>query len=74
MESDLIALEEKLTQLIQYCQKIRNENLQLRQELAQAHSDARQLKANMQQAGERIQALLDKLPAEPQQDEEEEHG
>jgi cell division protein ZapB len=62
MEADLKALEEKLAQFIALAQRLRNENHQLRQELAQAQSDARQLKDNMTQAGNRLQAIIEHLP------------
>jgi cell division protein ZapB len=62
MEADLKALEQKMTQLISLCQQLRTENLDLRQELAQAQSDARLLKENMELAGERLQVLIAGLP------------
>ena len=62
MESDLKALEERIVRLIGLTQQLRTENIHLRQELAQAQDDARQLKENMAQAGTRLQALLEWLP------------
>jgi len=62
MEADLKALEEKVTQLIKLCQTLRNENLQLRQDLAQAQDDSRQLKDNMALASMRLEALIERLP------------
>lgn len=62
MEADLKALEEKVTQLIKLCQTLRNENLQLRQDLAQAQDDSRQLKDNMALASVRLEALIERLP------------
>jgi cell division protein ZapB len=62
MESDLKALEERIVRLIGLTQQLRTENIHLRQELAQAQDDARQLKENMAQAGTRLQALLERLP------------
>ena len=64
MEADLKALEDKVTQLISLCQQLRTENIDLRQELAQAQNDARQLKENMAQASNRLEALLASLPEE----------
>lgn len=64
MEADLKALEDKVAQLISLCQQLRTENIDLRQELAQAQSDARQLKENMALAGERLEVLLASLPEE----------
>lgn len=62
MEADLKALEDKVSQLLGLCQQMRTENLELRQELAQAQDDMRQLKENMALAGERLEALIESLP------------
>jgi len=62
MEADLKALEDKLTQLIALCQLLRSENLELRQELVQAHDETRQLKDNMALASTRLEALIERLP------------
>ncbi len=62
MEADLKALEDKVSQLLGLCQQMRTENLELRQELAQAQDDMRQLKENMVLAGERLEALIESLP------------
>jgi len=62
MEADLKALEEKLAQLIALCQLLRSENLELRQELAQAQDDTKQLKDNMALASKRLEALIERLP------------
>lgn len=64
MEADLKALEDKLKQLIALCQSLREENLELRQDLAQAQDDVKQLKDNMLQAGTKLEALLQRLPEE----------
>jgi cell division protein ZapB len=62
MEADLTALEAKVSQLIGLCQQLRTENMDLRQALAQAQSDVKQLNENMTLAGSRLQALLQSLP------------
>jgi cell division protein ZapB len=62
MEADLTALEAKVSQLIGLCQQLRTENMDLRQALAQAQSDVKQLNENMTLAGNRLQALLQSLP------------
>jgi cell division protein ZapB len=62
MESDLIVLEERIARLIGLFQQLRTENIQLRQELAQAQDEVRQLKENMTLAGTRLQTLLEQLP------------
>jgi cell division protein ZapB len=62
MDADLKALEEKVARLIALCQSLREENVQLRQELAQAQDDTRQLRDNMTQASARLEALIERLP------------
>ena len=62
MDVDLKTLEEKLTQLIALCQQMRAENLELRQDLAQAQDQSKQLKDNMVQASIRLEALVERLP------------
>ena len=64
MESDLTVLEEKVAQLIALCHSLRSENLQLRQELAHAQNDTRQLKEQMAQASDKLEALIERLPGE----------
>ncbi len=62
MEADLTALETKVSQLVGLCQQLRTENIDLRQALAQAQNDVKQLNENMTLAGGRLQALLQSLP------------
>lgn len=62
MDADLKTLEDKLLQLVELCRRLRSENIDLRQELAQAESDVRQLKDNMARAGARLETLLATLP------------
>lgn len=64
MEADLKALEDKIVQLITLCRQLRTENINLRQELAQAQNDTHQLKENMAIAGEKLESLLASLPEE----------
>lgn len=64
MEADLKALEDKVAELIGLCQQLRTENIDLRQELAQAQNDAKQLKENMARASDRLESLLESLPEE----------
>ena len=62
MEADLKALEDKVAELVRLYQSVRTENLQLRQEIAQARDESRQLKEQMAKASNRLELLLDKLP------------
>lgn len=62
MDADLKALEQKLSNLINLCTDLRNENAQLRQDLSAMQNDTALLKANMVKASERIEALMESLP------------
>lgn len=62
MENQLHALEIKLAQLISISGGLRAENLKLRQELAQAQSNNRQLGDKMDAAKSRLEQLLTSLP------------
>ena len=62
MNADLKALEDKLAQLIALCRQLRNDNLNLRQELAQARDSSRQMRERLTLAGDRLEALIDSLP------------
>jgi cell division protein ZapB len=64
MEDDLQTLEATLEQFIALCQRLKNENMHLRQELAQAQNSARQLKESMLVASDRLQSIMQKLPEE----------
>ena len=64
MENDLKILESKITQLIQICNKLRAENHQLRQDLANALSSNRQYSDKIGAATARLEKLLTKLPEE----------
>ena len=62
MDADLKALEQKLSQLISLCDDLRNQNAQLRMDLNATQTDSALLKANMDQASVRIEALMESLP------------
>jgi cell division protein ZapB len=64
MESHLHSLENKLTQLITISAQLRADNHQLRQELAQAHSNHRQLGDKMDSATAHLEKILTSLPAD----------
>ncbi len=64
MENELTALESKLAQLIQVSGKLRAENHQLRQELAQALSSNRQCSDKVESVKTRLEKLLATLPEE----------
>lgn len=62
MDADLKALEQKVGQLIGLCSVLREENAQLRLDLSATKNDSDLLKANMDEAGKRIEALMERLP------------
>lgn len=62
MDADLKVLEEKLNQLVALCRALGAENTSLKQELAQARDDAKQLKAQIAQASARLETLIGQLP------------
>ncbi len=62
MDDDLKSLEGKLSHLISLCGELRNENAQLRLDLGAKEADSALLKANMTEAGDRIEALMQRLP------------
>lgn len=62
MEAELHSLEEKINQTVQLCQRLRAENLQLRQKLASSENDNKQLTEKIHGARDRLEALLTKIP------------
>jgi cell division protein ZapB len=66
MQSELDALEQKLAQLVQLTQRLRAENLQLRQDVVSALNGQRKGQDKIEQAAQRVEKLLAKLPAETQ--------
>lgn len=64
MDADLKSLEERVAKLIALCQTLREENVQLRQEVTRLHQDTQSLKVNMTQASVQLERLLSALPDE----------
>lgn len=64
MISELDSLEQKLHQLVQLNQRLRDENLQLRQHVASALNEQRKRQDKIDQTASRLEKLLDQLPAE----------
>jgi len=64
MQAELTSLENKLTQLVQLCQRMRLENVRLRQELAEALSKNRHSQDKIDSAAARLEQLLGQLPDE----------
>jgi len=66
MQSELDALEQKLAQLVHLIQRLRAENLQLRQDVASALNGQRKNQDKIEQASQRLEKLLAQLPADVQ--------
>ncbi|TAJ76714.1 MAG: hypothetical protein EPO42_11865 [Gallionellaceae bacterium] len=64
MQGELNILENKLAQLVQLTKRMRAENHQLRQDLAEALSHARQCDDKIESAKSRLERILAKLPDE----------
>ncbi len=64
METELNTLETKLALLVQVSRRLRAENHELRQNLAQALSQNRQLSDKIGAATSRLEKVLAKLPEE----------
>ncbi len=64
MEGDLKSLEQKLGQFVELCQRLRADNQHLRQQLASAVSDNKQLNEKIGTATNRLENLLNQIPEE----------
>lgn len=64
MQGELNILEGKLAQLVQLAKRMRAENHQLRQDLAEALSRARQSEDKVNSATSRLEHILAQLPDE----------
>ncbi len=64
MNIDTTSLAAKAEQVAAFCQALRNENNALREKIAGLESENRALAERMTVARERLEVMLDKLPAE----------
>ena len=64
METELKALEGKLGQFVELCQKLRADNQALRQQLASAVSESKRLEEKITSATSRLESLLNQMPSE----------
>lgn len=62
MDSELIALEERIRQAASLCKQLRAENLELRQRIAQLENANRRLETKVADAVRRVETLLGKIP------------
>jgi cell division protein ZapB len=62
MDTEVAALEEKIQQIVQLCQGLREENRDLRQQLATLLGERRQLSEKVEGAHSRLENLLKLIP------------
>jgi cell division protein ZapB len=62
MDAELKSLEDKVNQFVAMCKRLRADNHQLRQQLASAHSDNKQLSEKIVDAKARLEHLLTQIP------------
>ena len=64
MDAELRSLEDKVSQFVALCQRLRADNHQLRQQLVSAQSENKQLSEKIGGAKTRLESLLALLPEE----------
>ena len=64
MDVELKSLEDKINQFVTLCQRLRSDNHDLRQQLASAQNDNKQLAEKIGVATTRLETLLTQLPEE----------
>jgi cell division protein ZapB len=62
LEAEFSSLEAKVAQFVSLCEQLRAENVQLKQQLAVARSDAKRLHEKIDGARVRLEGLLGRLP------------
>ncbi len=64
MDAELKSLEAKINQFVALCQRLRADNHQLRQQLATAQNQSRQLSEKIGDAQNRLETMLAHIPEE----------
>lgn len=62
VEAEFSSLEAKVAQFVALCERLREENRDLREQLAAAQSDAKRLNEKIDGAKTRLEGLLNRLP------------
>jgi len=62
MDNELKSLEQKISQLVGFCQRLREENHNLRQQLVSEQNDNKHLNDKLSGAKGRLESLLTQLP------------
>lgn len=64
MDVDLAPLEQKIEQVVAFCQKLREENHALRGRVAELEGDKQKLREKIDTTLVRLEGLMHKLPQE----------
>ncbi len=64
MDVELSSLEDKINQFVALCKRLRTDNHDLRQQLASAQNDNKQLNDKISDAKTRLESLLAQIPEE----------
>ena len=62
METEFTSLEAKVAQFVTLCERLRAENVELRQQLTAARNDAKRLHDKIDGAKARLEGLISRLP------------
>ena len=62
MEAELNTLDQRISQLVQLCHRLRNDNSELRQQLVAAQNQHKQLTEKIEVARQRLEGLLSRIP------------
>jgi cell division protein ZapB len=62
VETEFNSLEAKVAQFVTLCERLRAENVELRQQLAAARTDAKRLNDKIDGAKQRLEGLISRLP------------
>jgi cell division protein ZapB len=62
VEAEFSSLEKKVAQFVTLCERLRAENLELKQQLAAARGDAKRLHEKIDGARARLEGLLSRIP------------
>ena len=62
VEAEFSSLEAKVAQFVALCERLREENRELRVQLAAARNDAKRLNEKIDGAKTRLEGLLNRLP------------
>jgi cell division protein ZapB len=62
MDDQIQSLEDKINQFVSLCQRLRQDNHELRQQLASSQNENKQLGEKISDAKTRLEALLTQIP------------